>query len=45
MQVVIVPVEALARRVAAVIAARLSDAVRERGRATLAVSGGGTPLP
>lgn len=44
-QVVIVPVEALARRVAAVIAARLSDAVRERGRATLAVSGGGTPLP
>jgi 6-phosphogluconolactonase len=34
----------LARRVAVAVAERLRDAVRERGIATLAVSGGSTPL-
>jgi 6-phosphogluconolactonase len=34
----------LAQRVAAIVAERVSDAVRERGVATLAVSGGSTPL-
>lgn len=34
----------LARRVATVVAERVCDAVRERGVATLAVSGGTTPL-
>ncbi len=35
----------LAVRTADAVAARLTAAVAERGRATLAVSGGGTPLP
>lgn len=40
----IVPTSELARRVATVVADRLRDAVSERGVATLAVSGGSTPL-
>jgi 6-phosphogluconolactonase len=43
-QLEIVPSGVLPRHVAAVVAARLRDAVQARGMATLAVSGGGTPL-
>jgi 6-phosphogluconolactonase len=43
-ELAIVPAGELARRVAAEVAARLRDAVRERGVATFAVSGGTTPL-
>lgn len=44
MELEIVAPGKLARRVAAAVAACLRDAVRERGVATLAVSGGSTPL-
>jgi 6-phosphogluconolactonase len=43
-ELAIVAAGELARRVATVVAERLRDAVRERAIATLAVSGGSTPL-
>jgi 6-phosphogluconolactonase len=45
LQVEIVPLDALAGTVARLIARRLREAIDRRGLATLAVSGGHTPLP
>ena len=44
LQLEVVPLDALARTVATSIAGQLRDAVQQRGVATLAVSGGRTPL-